>query len=76
MTLTDWIRKGNDYLLTFESRPGWFARLFGEGPRTVRFLGSCTVWWHYPDLTRCGTLTECWLADVWKRIVTGGGRAG
>lgn len=50
-------------------RPGWLGRMLGRKEQTTRrrFVGSCTVWRHYPEFIRCGLYTEMWLADIWDR---------
>ena len=55
--------KDGEYILTFEKK-----RLFRK-PVTVRYIGSSTVWHTFPEFKRCGTLDECWLSDLYKRLV-------
>lgn len=68
MKLIEWKKHGRDLILTFETQPSWLARLFGSKPREVQYIGSCTVWHHYPQFRRCGIFTEAWLADVWAWV--------
>ena len=34
----------------------------------TQYIGSCTVWYTYPEFRRCGTLTESWLSEVYTKI--------
>lgn len=64
MTLVNWIKAGDNYILTVEIKSWWFWRK----PYRLLYIGSCTVWHTYPDFIRCGTLTEAVLADFWEHI--------
>lgn len=33
-----------------------------------KFMGSCTVWHHWPLMERCSTSTESRLCDIWTYI--------
>lgn len=63
---------GLDYLLTYRCHysPSLLARIFflREMYWEEQYYGSGTVWFEYPDLVRCDTLTECWLSDVYTRL--------
>lgn len=48
------------------TRRKWW--LFGPRVEVVRqYVGSSTVWHTFPDFERCGTSTECWLADIYAK---------
>ena len=51
--------------VTHRYRRFWlFGRVVVE---KAQYRGNCTVWHEYPSGKRCGTLTECWLSDVWEK---------
>lgn len=42
--------------------------LFGPVVEEYRqYIGSCTVWYHFPSFRRCWTSTETWLSGIWTR---------
>ena len=55
-------------VITVEKRPGRLGRLFGKEPKRFEFIGSGTVWHHYPLFHRCGTLLEAELSQVYEWI--------
>lgn len=56
-----------DKIFVFETEPHWLFRLFGVKPKIVKYIGSCTVWYTYPGIRRCGTFLEAQLVEHWKR---------
>jgi len=56
--------KGTDNVVTFTQHPGWLARLFGCKKKDVYFVGSATVWWHYPSGKRAGTTWERFIVET------------
>jgi|GEM_PF-6614331 len=40
---------------------------YNDGTRD-KYKGSCTVWYSYPYMRRCGTSEEMWLCNIWKYV--------
>lgn len=57
-----------DSLITFNCVPNVLEKIVGIKPTEKKYLGSVTVWYEIKgdNMTRCGTLTESWLCDVYK----------
>ena len=69
MKLIGWEKKDRDWLLTFETVPGWLGRLFGRKPKQKCYIGSGTVWHYFPSFKRVGlTGGEAWFADMIDRL--------
>lgn len=35
--------------------------------RTERYIGTCTVWHHYPSGERCSSTKESKLCNIWNK---------
>ena len=63
------VKADGRYILSYHI-PGRKKRwwLKGTKDRFKRYIGSCTVWNHFPSFVRCSTMDEVWLSDEWDRM--------
>jgi len=52
----------------FASYEGRVLRVKWTNGKTSIYHGECTVWFHYPEIKRCGFFLEGQLCDVWSYL--------
>ena len=51
-------------LIDYDDKWLTVRRIAGTSDTVEKFYGSCTVW-HFPDGTRCSTMLESRLSELW-----------
>lgn len=68
MKLVKCSKQGRNYLLTFQTEPSWWSRLWGTKPRWVQYVGDGTAWLEFPGFGQCDAATCKWLSDVLNKV--------